>query len=129
MKKLLVFGFLLAIFGACSKYPEGPKFSLLTKKSRLAGVWDLQETVDPSGQVYSDPNNYLMTIKKNRTMSIEIGSGSYSGTWEFFVDDEQVRFAYNGIYDQYRIIRLAKKELWLQDLNNGNIDKYKNLDN
>lgn len=129
MKKVVVLGLLLGIFAACNKYPDGPKFSLLTKRSRLAGVWDLQETVYQSGQVYTDQNDYLTTIKKNKTMTIENGSGSFSGTWAFFSDDEEVRFAFNGIYEQYKIRRLAKKELWLQDVSNGDILKFKNLDN
>lgn len=35
---------------SCGKYEDGPKFSLLTKKARLAGEWDVKsigsETLD-----------------------------------------------------------------------------------
>lgn len=129
MRKLLLLTVLISVIAGCNKYPDGPKFTLKTKRSRMAGVWDLQETVQSDGSTYVDPNDYITTLKKNKEMTIETANGSYTGSWSFFAEDEQVRFAYNGIYVLYRIKRLMKKELWLQDMSNGDLLKFKNLDN
>lgn len=33
------------IFSSCGKYEEGPEFSLLTKKARITGTWEINEMV------------------------------------------------------------------------------------
>ena len=127
MKKLLVFSILFSLlFASCNKYPDGPKFTLLTKRSRMTGIWDLKETVHTDGSVLTNTDDYLMTLKYNKDMSIETPNGTYTGTWAFFTNDEQVRFSYNSLYITYTIRRLAKNELWLLDINTGYIYKYEN---
>ena len=127
MKKLLVFSILFSLlFASCNKYPDGPKFSMLTKRSRMTGKWDLKETLHTNGSVLTNNDDYLITLKFNKDMSIETASGTYTGTWAFFTNNEQVRFDYNSLYKTYTIRRLAKDELWLLDLNTGDIYKYEN---
>lgn len=127
MKLILVFLSGLFLLGSCGKYPDGPSFSLATKKARMAGIWDLQETQTPDGNTYANNDDRTITLKKNKTMSIELANATYSGSWDFMSDHTQVRFDYNNFYDYYTIRRLTKNELWLQESDNGNIMKYKNL--
>ncbi|MDH4472535.1 MAG: hypothetical protein QE487_07985 [Fluviicola sp.] len=127
MKTLKLLGF-VAILGAtilstpsCGKYEEGPGFSLLTKKSRLVGDWDLKETVYGS-LTTADTDDDILTFEKDGTVKATDGSTTISGTWEFTSDKEKVRTTYEifgtPVSADFTILRLKSKELWLQDDDN-----------
>jgi hypothetical protein len=103
---------------SCGKYEEGPGISLLTKKSRLVGDWDLKETVYGSITT-ADNDDEILTFEKDGTVKATDGSTTISGTWEFISDKEKVRTTYEffdtPISVDFTILRLKSKELWLQD--------------
>ena len=124
MKTLKLLG-VAAILGAtilstpsCGKYEEGPGISLLTKKSRLVGDWDLKETVYGSITT-TDTSDDILTFEKDGTVKATDGSTTISGTWEFTSDKEKVRTTYEffgtPVSADFTILRLKSKELWLQD--------------
>lgn len=111
---------------SCGKYEEGPGFTLLTKKMRLTNDWDVKEVVYSDGTVVADNDDQYTTFEKDGTAKAIDGNLIVTGTWEFSSDKEKLRVTYTYFgqpdTDEFTIIRLTNKELWLKDINN---DLYK----
>ncbi len=113
---------------SCGKYEEGPGLSLLSKKARLAGEWDIKEFVDGAdGSVTTDTSSDTFTIDKDGTYTWTSGNTSYSGTWMFTSDKERIQTTITvfgtSITDDAIILRLTNKELWMKDPDSGDITK------
>jgi hypothetical protein len=130
MKSLKLFSFaLLAVVfvlgTSCGKYEEGPGFSLMTKKARVAGVWKLEKYVSANGTVTNAEadDNTTFEFTKDGTLIIKSTDGgvSYtvSGTWEFTKDKEYIKttleFFGQTSVNEARILRLTNKEFWTVD--------------
>ncbi|MEY2652196.1 MAG: hypothetical protein RLZZ321_1289 [Bacteroidota bacterium] len=128
MKRLLFTFSLLALgFSACSKYTEGPNFSLQTKKSRLCNDWELTDHVLNGNNIYNAAVTSKMSIDKDGTYSMsnftnELGQlqGTYShGTWKFG-EDATTLFLYadtttiNPVHE-YTIKELRSKRMVLEE--------------
>lgn len=119
---------LLAV-SSCGKYEEGPGVSLLTKKARLTGVWDVKEYVSGSTTV-TDNSDDTFEIVKDGTYKYTSGSTSTEGTWEFTGDKEKLKTTYSYTVfgttyteaNEVTIIRLTNTELWTKD-SDGDITK------
>jgi len=136
MKKFIIAG-LIAVTGiaftatSCGKYEDGPKLSLLTKKSRLANEWVL-ESYEANGSDQTSTmqaflgNDYVWTIEKDGgyTQVSSTNGINVSGTWEMGEDKDDVTFRpSSGSSTTFRILRLKSKELWLRYTNsNGTYD-------
>lgn len=125
MKKNLILGLFALLCVAftitsCNKYVDGPKLSLLTKKSRLANTWVVESaTSTPSGGSSSDItasfNGYVLTIEKDGKYSSTSSFGNDNGTWTLGEDKDDIRFmssATGSTEVSYRILRLKSKEMW-----------------
>lgn len=109
---------ILFVFGlyGCNKYQEGPKFSLLTKKSRMVNHWQLK-LAKANGESWTpffplkeielfDDNNQISTFS---TLNVET---ELEGQWEFVNQKEELKLIYaNGQSQSYRITKLKKDEL------------------
>jgi hypothetical protein len=101
---------------SCGKYEDGPKFSLLSKKTRVAGDWDVKSI---GSQVLG--TGYGLTISFDKDGSLKntytYGSSSYSyvGSWDFTSDKENLVLTIDGDIDTLEIKRLTNKEMWLDD--------------
>lgn len=116
------------LVSSCNKYPEGPKFTILSKKERMQGKWDLQETDHADGTVTYDTTNDFIELTEDNEYTYIAGNISISGEWEFVSDKEKVMFKIGNLNLTYKILRLKSKELWLQDETNGDVLKYENKD-
>ncbi|MFM2225066.1 MAG: hypothetical protein RJA07_1268 [Bacteroidota bacterium] len=96
MKKLfghLSVMILLVIFvlSGCKKYPEGPSFSLRTKKARITNTWTLEKYLfDDSLATSWYTNTYsstIYTINSDYTMTTEtqsaVNNTVHKGKWSF----------------------------------------------
>ena len=111
-------------FQSCSKYEENPPFSLSTKKSRLAGEWEVVK-VDgqSSSQYFGSDETYFFEFEKDgdfefgytETYNGSTYNYSYSGEWEWENNKEQIEIELQGYVIDYEIIKLTKKELILED--------------
>jgi len=111
-------------FQSCSKYEENPPFSLSTKKSRLAGEWEVVK-VDgqSSSQYFGSDETYFFEFEKDGDFEFgytETDYGttytySYSGEWEWENNKEEIEIVIQGYVIDYEIIKLTKKELILED--------------
>jgi hypothetical protein len=126
LNKIIFFILLIGIVPlSCSKFEDGPYFSLLTTKQRLSREWKVQYSIDlQTGISHSaDFEGWLLSFSKNGTFTNSIIYNqeqiNYSGKWEI-IGKNQIRFEYqieSGTSIQfYTILRLTKKELWLNDL-------------
>jgi hypothetical protein len=125
MKKNIFIG-LIALFTlaftitSCNKYEDGPKFSLLTKKSRLANDWVIESATVTSANgstnnITSGFSGQVLTIEKDGKYTWTTSSGSDSGTWTLGEDKDDIRLISSASGSQeisYRILRLKSKELW-----------------
>ncbi|MEX1192731.1 MAG: hypothetical protein WEA99_12225 [Brumimicrobium sp.] len=109
-------------FYSCSKYEDGPKFSLRTKKARLTGEWEVVRI----GNESFPQNGYSleMVFEKDGDFEYKYSydnySYTYSGDWAFTSDKEKVVLSINnGAGGQtLEILRLKNNELWFEDSNN-----------
>ncbi|WP_123776060.1 hypothetical protein [Brumimicrobium aurantiacum] len=127
MKYILPILSVLFVLTACSKYEEGPAFSLLTKKSRITGDWKTERKIDKEGDeefYYTD-----QTIRILKTGEYEVHQNKdivIDGEWEFANDNNDFRITYELDenenseevlnIEEFEIIRLKSTELWLKDI-------------
>jgi hypothetical protein len=130
-------------FQSCSKYEDGPAFSLRTKKGRLVGDWELVKINGQNPETYmSSSSGSWSTVVSNvdiewefesdgdwkrkasweRTYNSSYGSyGSYTqnvdyvdrGEWEWDNNKEEVEIEYDGYSYDYDILKLSNSELVL----------------
>lgn len=118
----------LFVLSSCKKYDEGPAISLLTKKMRVTGDWKAEKIISESGDVdYVDGVEIVKIMKDNTFERREGNSITESGSWEFSNDKSYLRFTYEddlGInnIEEFEIIRLRNKELWVKDVNGDQIN-------
>ena len=118
-KKKLVYASLVGVtalsVSSCGKYEDGPNFSLLTKKSRVAGDWDVKSV---GSQLVGADYGLTMTFDKDGSMKYSytgFNSASYTGSWEFSSDKENLVISIDGGIDTLEIKRLTNKEMWLDE--------------
>lgn len=127
-KLILAFLGVFILFASCKKYPDGPKFTLLGKKDRMQGLWDLKETVHVNGSITYDSSADIMELTDDNEYFYRTGVVTINGKWDFESDKEKVSFTIGNANYTYRIRRLKDKQLWLHDETNGDLMKFKNTD-
>lgn len=129
----------MLIFGtSCSKYENGPKLSLRSKKARLVNTWELTESKDGDTDISEFSKG--ATIKINKDGTYETGGTTklgavtaVKGKWEFSSDKTKVIYTEDGqtAADKWTITKLKNDELWLEKDQANNTKataKYKGLD-
>ena len=136
-KTFIIIVLVLGIF-SCKKYPDGPTFSILTKKSRLCNDWKLSEfkkndvAKDLSGQ------SIELTIKKDNSFVATYVVGNITrtqnGKWEFINNKNKVKFTAEstnvgstetGVEYEIRELRNNELRLIKNDLNEVIVQTYK----
>lgn len=127
MKKLrpvVFFAALLFVFSSCSKYEEGPSFSLATKTSRLTGTWELVAVDDEA--INSSNYSFEMVINKDGTCeeitTILSVSNTVKAEWEWHDGKEEIRFIYDNYINEVEILRLTNDELWFENDDNHQLE-------
>jgi hypothetical protein len=137
MKKTLFFSVLSLIvattfLSSCSKYDEGSKFTLLSKKSRMVNNWHLiSANVDGFEINLSGTSKHLELSKDGSAKYTETYiifgqtyEGISNGTWEFNDDKSKLVLTETGatVTDDYTIIKLTNSELKVQQIDPSNGD-------
>lgn len=131
MKRILtisLFGCLvLGVISSCSKYPEGPKFTLITKTQRLANEWILTSYMINGNEFIATQPQTKLAIDKDGTYSIsatetvlgQIQSNFSHGTWALSEEKTNIEILVEGedIPVSYLIRDLRKNKLVLQFYN------------
>lgn len=125
LTSLIVFAvFTTLLFTKCGKYEEGPGFSLASKKSRVANQWQLEEyTYEGEKEELSEEQKetIFQLSHKGKVSAISKKDTLPLGTWKFVNNKEEIEFtdAYFSLKKTSRILRLTKKEMWLEENNSG----------
>lgn len=122
IKLFLVMFFITSIEG-CSKYEEGSYFTIIPKKARITNTWIPVKYVYSDGSVSTDIIEGKVTLEKDMSASLVVDNGgtgvSVSGTWKFIDDKTGINTKFNLLGyssdDDYEIVKLTNKELWLRD--------------
>jgi len=139
MKKTTLFLAVLIIiffFGSCGKYEDGPAFSLLTKKARLTGEWQVEKVFknDVEEELDSLSQNTSILYESDGTGKVTFTQGSVSLAvdfeWQFGDGKETVSMRTKKLdgtwddWDETRILRLTNKEFWFEETSTTNTDIY-----
>ncbi len=105
---------LSTLFLSCNKYPEGPAVSLMTRKARLAGNWQVENYKINSNDFTSLISNYTETFSKDGNYAYSWGILGGTGTWMFQNSDKEVKLTGgdNQTSRTLYIIKLESKSLW-----------------
>ncbi|HTL82927.1 MAG TPA: lipocalin family protein [Bacteroidia bacterium] len=126
MKKYFFVPFLiLALFGSCKKYEDGPVFSIHTKTHRLTGSWGIhyvsEDGVDKTSDYQNARQGYLLvfTAEGDYTITYTInGIFNYSetGTWNFSRDKSTLILTKtsSNTATEWTILKLKNKEFWMK---------------
>lgn len=139
MKKTTLFLAVLIIIlflGSCGKYEDGPAFSLLTKKARLTGEWQVEKVFknDVEEELDSLSQNTSILYESDGTGKVTFTQGSVSLAvdfeWQFGDGKETVSMRTKKLdgtwddWDETRILRLTNKEFWFEETSTTNTDIY-----
>ncbi|HEY0030578.1 MAG TPA: hypothetical protein VGC65_07460 [Bacteroidia bacterium] len=130
MKQLLkFFPFFLCLLwlSSCKKYEDGPAFSLMTKKARIANIWKVDKYL-LNGE--DKTSSYRLFVTREKLVIYQSGEFSYNeisnwswaapaytGSWKFVSNKEEVEMTPENTtlkVQTYKILRLKKDELWLE---------------
>lgn len=109
--KLFAFVIIGALAMNSCTYENGPKLTLLPKKSRLCRTWSATKVEDNNGNALSLSGNSTITFKKDGTAT----NGTDSGTWAWGDGKKDVILKYGNASTTMEIKRLTTKELQLTD--------------
>src|SRR5690349_19538287 len=125
----------LLVFPSCKKYPEGPAFSFLSKKSRVVNTWGidqyLEDGVDKTDAYLAGYSDFSLQMLKDGTYIRSWVSLSApfteAGAWEFANGKEDlvmVSASGNNPPEQYRILKLQNHKMWLKFIDpNSTVEK------
>jgi hypothetical protein len=131
LKLFIIFNLFCLFTSSCRKYEEGPAISLLSKKYRLYGYWDMEKYIKNNVEQTSELQfHHQFGFAKDGTYYYSFydpPSGytiNFTGTWEFRHQKQQLVLGLddpiNGMeYQVWDILRLTSKELWLETVSPG----------
>lgn len=135
MKKtpLLFAFFAMLLLVSCGKYEDGPGFSLLSRKTRVAGKWDLDKyflnNVDETTSFMDGITSLEWKFDKDGDLTITASDGtntqSSAGTWAFANNDADMNLTFNGSTETYKILRLTNSEFWFQITTFGETEEFR----
>ena len=113
----------------CQKYDDGPFFSFLPKKDRLANEWEIEKIIQNGSDVtsYYSTDNLSIEYKKDgtyKTTYILLGQPlTETGDWEFDSKKENLITTPDGSSSEtkFKILKLMNKELWLEKEDGSNV--------
>lgn len=109
---------------SCSKYPDGPMFSLRTKTERVTNNWKVAQALDNGVDETADYTKYELDLAKDGGATLAAKYVTFGvtyefvtvGTWSFVDDKNKISFVLdnddaNGVY---QILKLQEDEMWLK---------------
>lgn len=110
----------------CNKYEDGPAVSLIPRADRVANTWIFAYAEEDGENVSEQFDQYELFMNSDGDAQLDAQytifgttyQTSTSGTWAFTNDQENLRldFEDDAQDNEYEILRLTEKELWLRDL-------------
>jgi hypothetical protein len=105
---------MIIAIGGCKKYPDGPAFSLHSRKERVANTWTVDNYKVNGTDYTSLLSGYTETYSKDGNFSYSFGSAAGTGTWVFENNDDQIKIT--GTTNQsdvtLYIMKLEESQFW-----------------
>lgn len=131
MKFIFVFAIFLFSLSSCTKYADGPNFSILTKKARITNTWKL-DSYTFNNSDYTTESEVKLIIEKDGTFSEstiinalgQIQSSHRHGSWEFMESKAQISFTDSEVGSlpvNYEIRELKNSTLKIRRTVNNNV--------
>ncbi len=128
MKKFIFSFALIAttmiLLDSCDKYPNGPKFSILTKTARLCNNWEMVSILKDGNEIISKVPTKTLSIDKDGTFSMadsqtalgQISTSFIHGDWTLEAEKTTLSLLQVGldIPENYTIKELKNKTLVLE---------------
>ncbi len=124
---LLIF---VAGLSSCSMYPENPIIALGSKEARLANIWEVVYASDEDGKTVTsdyEESRYTFSEDGSAELKSEQAGTAFVATGTWTLKDEDATLSVDLTYtifgidfnieQNYTILKLTQKELWLQDVN------------
>ena len=123
-QNLTILTLVILISYGCTKYDDGPAFSLRTKKARLSGEWELEEyNMNGVSQLTGSDYNIIWEFERNgdftQTLDYRSYSYNYNGEWEFDDNGEELEIQTSYGTQTWEINRLSSNDLWLEVTTNN----------
>lgn len=119
---------LLIPMSSCKKYEDNPLVVLGSKKERVANTWKIEKAYKDGEDITDNYEQYSIYFSKNGDSKIvaNYSYGDFSaefetdGTWMFKDNKETIEVDYENddADNEYQILRLTEKELWLREKGN-----------
>ena len=117
-------------FQSCSKYEDGPAFSIRTKQGRLVGKWEVVKVGGQNSNAYFGAGyTYYFEFESDGDFELSYDytyggqtySYSYDGEWEWENNKEEIEVQLNGSSSkmEFEIKKLTNSEMTL-DYSYGN---------
>lgn len=135
MKKIALLSVAALMIGgialtSCKKYEEGPALTLLSKKARVAGTWELEAYLENDVDKTSDYRQVVtgetIVYEKDGSYTANyqtvFGEQNDAGSWEFINDKLEIKGVSNTAGndpDTMVIVRLKNKEMWMKEKSPG----------
>lgn len=119
---LMIGGF---TFTSCKKYEEGPSLTVLSKKARIAGIWEVEaylvdgvdKTSDYRAFITGETLEFIKEGTYTTTTNTVLGNDTDAGTWELINDKADLKMLSNdagSTPDTMAIVKLKSKEMWVK---------------
>jgi putative alpha-1,2-mannosidase len=126
----VLFSLILLFVSSCGKYEEGPTFTLLSKKARMVGTWELISSTSNGNPVDLTQISAKYIISKDGTYAFSSSISLFGipvplsefGKWEFSEDKLQLLLTPDNStnVNAVTILKLKNKELKTTYVDNGN---------
>lgn len=125
-------GLILSMLHSCGKYPDGPNFSILSRKTRIENVWVHTETIYANGNVEQNPDPGATTeFTSDGDFIYKKGGVTLNGYWDLVNEKKDLRISYlvsgnnDPVYGHtdFEIRKLKSNEMWLKN-SSGDVIKY-----
>ena len=134
LRTVVLASLLLVLFSSCDKYPNGPSFSLRTKKARLCNEWLLTSYQVNGNEFIESQPTVKFAIDKDGTYSIsssetvlgQIQTDYEHGTWTLDAEGTVLALLIDGeeFPSEYTINQLKNDAITLQYYNVQNNKTY-----
>lgn len=131
---LLLLISLTVINTSCSKYDENSGINLSSKQKRISQVWKIDGFVLADGTSIAPgaEEGYVEFTDEGDVISHYFDGNTVVGKWSFFNKKKQISWSNEYVtdiqevvhFDESKILKLTKKEFWLQENGGGIITKF-----
>ena len=120
---ILLGAFLLPALQSCSKYEEGPAFTIKSRTERLSKRWTVENYKKNDQDLTSIVADYAETFSKNGAYSYTMNIFNGSGTWVFQNNDMEIKITDNEDQETRTLFikKLESKSFWYYYMDDDDI--------